>query len=90
MAGVSRYVSLVKEITIKVDDELYNRAKEVLDNLESSVEEHVTTYLKELNDEDEQIIKARSRMEELFSTTTGFRVGEKTSREEMHERGRLH
>lgn len=48
------------------------------------------SYLKELNGEDEQITAAKSRMKELFTTTKGFGVGQKTSRKEMHERGRLH
>ena len=77
----------MKEIIIKVDDELYDRAKESVADLESSVNEHVRTYLRALNGDDEHIAAARSRMKELFSSTTGFVVGQKLSREEMHERG---
>jgi len=74
----------MKEIIIKVDDELYNRAREALVDFESSVEAHVQSYLKELNGDDARVSGARSRMKELFSTTKGFGVGQKTSREEMH------
>ena len=80
----------MKEIIIKVDDELYDRAKETLGDVELSIEEQVTSYLKDLNGEDSRIITARSRMKELFDMTKGFGVGQKPSREELHERGRIH
>ena len=77
----------MKEIIIKVDDELYDRAKESVADLESSINEQVTSYLKALNGDDARLAAARSRMKELFNTTTGFGLGQKLSREEMHERG---
>jgi post-segregation antitoxin (ccd killing protein) len=80
----------MKEIIIKVDDELYDRAKEALLDVESSIEAHVQSYLKQLNGDNASIETAKSRMKDLFSTTKGFGVGQKPSREEMHERGRLH
>ena len=80
----------MKEIVIRVDDNLYDRAKETLADLESSVEAHVTSYLEELNGDEARINAARSRMKELFETTKGFGVGQKSSREQMHERRRLH
>ncbi len=80
----------MKEIIIKVDDELYDRAKKALGDVELSIEEQVTSYLKDLNGEDSRIMAARSRMKELFNTTKGFGVGQKPSREELHERGRIH
>lgn len=76
----------MKEIIIKVDDELYDRAKESVADLESSVNEQVTSYVKALNGDDERITAARSRMKELFNETTGFGIGQKLSRDEMHER----
>jgi len=79
----------MKEIIVKVDDELYDRAKESVADLESSISERVTSYLKALNCDDARIAAARSRMKELFNTTTGFGVGQKLSRDEMHERGSL-
>ena len=77
----------MKEIIIKVDDELYRRAEENVSDLESSLNERVTAYLKTLNGDDERIAAARSHMKELFDTTKGFGVGRSPSREEMHERG---
>ena len=80
----------MKEIIIKVDDELYERARKALGDVDSSIEERVTSYLEDLNGEDTRISAARLRMKELFNTTKGFGVGQKPSREELHERGRLH
>jgi DNA replication initiation complex subunit (GINS family) len=74
----------MKEIIIKVDDELYDRANESVADLESSVNEQVTSYLKALNSDGLRITTARSRMKELFNITRGFGVGQKPSREEMH------
>jgi hypothetical protein len=79
----------MKEIIIKVDDELYDRAKKAVGDVELSIEEQVTSYLKDLNGEYSRIMAARSRMKELFNTTKGFGVGQKPSREELHERGRI-
>ncbi|HSE16775.1 MAG TPA: hypothetical protein VLB46_06955 [Pyrinomonadaceae bacterium] len=80
----------MKEIIIRVDDELYERARRAHDDVDSSIEERVTSYLEDLSGEDTQISAARLRMKELFNTTKGFGVGQKPSREELHERGRLH
>ena len=77
----------MKEIIIRIDDELYRRAKESVDDLESSLNEQITSYLKTLNGDAERIAAARSHMKELFNQTKGFGVGRKPLREEMHERG---
>jgi hypothetical protein len=78
------------EIVIRVNDDLYYRAKEAFADLDSSVEAYVTSYLEEVKSEEARINAARSRMKELFNTTKGFGVGQKPSREQMHERRRLH
>ena len=80
----------MKEITIRINDELYDRAKASLADVESSVEAHVKSYLEELNGDEARIDVARSRMKELFDSTKGFALGRKPSREEMHERRRFH
>ena len=80
----------MKEIIIKIDDELYDQAKKALGNVELSIEEQVTSYLKALNGADSRIAESRLHMKELFNTTKGFGVGQKPSREELHERERLH
>jgi hypothetical protein len=87
------YLKYMKEISIKIDDELYRRASRKVENLEADVNQHVTEYLQALNgddDDDDAILDARSRMSELFSTTRNFGVGVKPTRDEMHERGSIH
>ena len=79
----------MKEIIIRIDDELHHRAKESVDDLESALNERVTSYLKSLNGDDERIAAARAHMKDLFNATKGFGVGRKPSREEMHERGNV-
>jgi len=79
----------MKEIIIKMDDEVYSRAKESVEDLESSLNERVAIYLRGLNGDDERIAAARAHMKVLFSATKGFGVGTKPSRDEMHERGRV-
>ena len=78
----------MKEIKINIDDKVYDRAKQRVADLESSLSQHVTDYLNSLNDGDEaRIVGARVHMAELFRATKGFGVGDRPSREEMHERG---
>ena len=65
----------MKQINISIDDELYRQAREILDDLESSVSRCVTNYLQSLNDDDARMAAARNRMIELFRNTKGFGVG---------------
>jgi len=80
----------MKEISIKIDDELYRRASGKVDDLEGEVNQHVTEYLESINGDDDGILAARDHMADLFRTTTNFGVGVRPSREEMHERGSIH
>jgi hypothetical protein len=80
----------MKEISIKIDDELYRRASGKVEDLEAEVSQHVTEYLEAINGDDDGILAARARMADLFRATSNFGVGVKPSREEMHERGSIH
>ncbi len=80
----------MKEISIKVDDELYRRASRRVRDLEAEVNQHVTEYLEFLNGDDDAIFAARTHMAELFNATRNFGVGVKPTREEMHERRSIH
>ncbi len=80
----------MKEISIKVDDELYRRAAQKVADLEAEVNQHVTEYLEALNGDDDATSAARSHMADLFNATRNFGVGVRPSREEMHERGSIH
>jgi len=75
----------MKEISIKIDDDLYRRASRKIDDLEAEVNQRVTEYLKLVNGDDD-IVAARGRMAQLFAATKNFGVGIRPSREEMHER----
>ena len=80
----------MKEISIKIDDELYRRASRKVEDLEAEVNQHVTEYLEALNGDDDAILDARTHMADLFNATRNFGVGVRPSREEMHERGSIH
>ena len=75
----------MKEISVKIDDDLYRRASQKLSDLEADVNQRVTEYLESVNGDDD-FIAARARMAELFAATKNFGVGLRPSREEMHER----
>ena len=79
----------MKEISIKIDDELYRRASQKFEDLEAEVNQHVTEYLVSINGGDEAILAARSHMAELFRTARNFGVGVRPTREEMHDRGSI-
>jgi len=49
----------MKEIYIKIDDELYRRASRGVSNLESEVNQRVTQYLESVNGDDYYIVAAR-------------------------------
>jgi DNA replication initiation complex subunit (GINS family) len=80
----------MKEISIKIGDELYRRASSKLEDLEAEVNQYVTEYLESLECDDDALLAARTHMEELFDATRNFGVGVRPTREEMHERESLH
>ena len=80
----------MKEISIKIDDELYRRPSRKVGDLETEVNQRVTEYLEALNGDDDAVLAARTHMAELFNVTSNFGVGARPSREEMHERGSIH
>jgi len=76
----------MKEISIKIDDDLYRRASQKVSNLEAEVNQRVTEYLESVNGDADDVVATRARMAELFASTTNFGVGVRSSREEMHDR----
>jgi DNA replication initiation complex subunit (GINS family) len=80
----------MKEISIKIDDDLYRRVSRTVEDLDSEVSQHVTEYLEALDSDDAAVFDARTRMAELFNATRNFGVGVRPSREEMHEREGIH
>lgn len=79
----------MKEISIKIADELYRRASRKVNDLEAEVNQHVAEYLETLNGDDDSILVARTHMADLFNETSNFGVDVRPSREEMHERGSM-
>lgn len=71
----------MKEISIKIDDELYRRASQKIEDLEAEVSQHVTEYLEAINGNDDGILAARAHMADLFQETSNFGVGVRPSRE---------
>jgi hypothetical protein len=80
----------MKELSIKIDDDLYHRASREHVDLVAEINELVTEYLEAINGDDDGILAARVHMADLFQVTSNFGVGVRPSREEMHERGSLH
>jgi len=79
----------MKEILIKIDDDLYRRSSRMVENLETEVKQHVTEYLESIKGDDDGILAVRTHMADLFRATTNFGVGVRSSREDMHERGSI-
>jgi hypothetical protein len=76
----------MKEIYIKIDDDLYRRASQKVLNLEDEVNQYIIEYLESMNSRDAGILAARTRMVDLFAATKNFSVGLTPARDEMHER----
>lgn len=77
----------MKEISIRIDDELYRRASRTVGDLEAEINQRVAEYLEALNGDD--VLAARRQMADLFEATRTFGVGMRPSREEMHQRGSM-
>jgi hypothetical protein len=76
----------MKEIFIRIDDDLYHRASQKVLNLEREVNQRVNEYLQSINGDADETVAAKARMAELFSQTVNFSVGVRPTREQMHER----
>jgi hypothetical protein len=86
---VHSYLEPMKEISIKIDDDLYRRASGKVENLEADVNQHVTEYLETLNSDEDAILAARTHIADLFRATRNFGAGVRPSREEMREYGSI-
>jgi cytidylate kinase len=84
------HLESMKEISVKIDDELYRRASRKVTDLEAEVSQHVTEYLEGIKGDDDGILAARAHMSDLLNATRNFGVGVVPSREERHERGTIH
>ncbi|MGA7487426.1 MAG: hypothetical protein WBW74_10890 [Xanthobacteraceae bacterium] len=76
----------MKNITVSVDDETYRRARIRAAEQDTSVSALVKRFLTELasGESDRERLKREER--ELRSRITGFRAGDRLSRDDAHER----
>ena len=81
----------MKTLTVELPDELYERVERRATELGTSPGQEVLALLiRATGTADDQLLSAaRTRMQELFRTVKGFRMGSKISREELYERGSL-
>jgi hypothetical protein len=80
----------MKEISIKIDDELFRRASKMVEDLETKVNQYVTECLEAIDSDNNAATEARAHMAKLFGATRDFGVGIRPTREEMHERGSIY
>ena len=75
----------MKNITLSIDDELYHRARQKAAEQKTSLSKLVAEYLRRVVEEDVLKEEARAQMKVLFERGTGYQMGEKRSREDLHE-----
>ncbi len=57
----------MKEISIKIEDELYRQASSKIADLEAEISQYVAEYLETINRDDDALLSARTHMRELFA-----------------------
>jgi len=62
----------MKEISVKIEDELYRRASRRVASLEAEVSQRMNEYLEALNGDDDGILDARAHMADLFKATSNL------------------
>ena len=81
----------MKTLTLELPDDLYDRVERRAAELGTTPGQEVVNLLAHSTGtpDDRPLSAARGRMQELFRTVKGFRLGSKIPREELHERGSL-
>jgi hypothetical protein len=82
----------MKTLTLELPDDMYERLARRAAEAHMSPSEQIVELLKRSAGavQDEAVAAARARMQKLFETVKGFRMGAKVPREELYERGSLH
>lgn len=75
----------MKNITVSIDDDLYERSRVIAAEKKTTVTGIVRDYLRELSGEEERRAKARREIREMIGQFGG-EVGQMPSREERHAR----
>lgn len=78
----------MKNITVTVDDETYRRARIKAAERDTSVSALVRQFLTEVAADESRAERLRRLEAETRAQITDFVVGDRLSRDELHERGR--
>ncbi|MDR7116728.1 hypothetical protein [Caulobacter sp. BE254] len=78
----------MKNITVTVDDETYRRARIKAAERDTSVSALVRQFLTEVAADEGRAERLRRLEAETRAQITDFVVGDRLSRDELHERGR--
>lgn len=81
----------MKNSTIEIPDELYERARRRAAERGVSLQQEVVALVERFGNEEngDSLATARDRMRELFRSIHGFRLTFKIPREDLHDRGRV-
>lgn len=76
----------MKNITVRVSEEVYRNARVQAARHGSSVSRLVTEFLRRLADSDAEFARLEERQREVQRTITRFRAGDRLGRDEVHDR----
>ncbi|MGH9465884.1 MAG: DUF6364 family protein [Terriglobales bacterium] len=76
----------MRNITVAVDEEVYRRAREVAARRDTSVSALVSSYLRTLQEREDDFERRRQDEIEIRKTITNFSAGDRLSRDELHRR----
>jgi hypothetical protein len=79
----------VRNITVSVPDEVYRKARTRAAELDTSVSALVRSFLEEVAAVESDFDRRRRLQHEVLVTVKRFRAGDRSSREEAHDRRAL-
>lgn len=79
----------MKNITVSVEENVYQRARIKAANLDTSVSALVREFLIKLADEETDLERRKRLQRETLATIQAFSAGDRLSRDEVHQRNAL-
>lgn len=76
----------MKNLTVSVPEEVYRLARVRAAEAGSSISGLVTSYLRDLGDDEAAFSRLEAQQDDVVSELGGFRAGDRLSRDELHER----
>lgn len=76
----------MKNITVRVPDDVYRDARIEAARRGRSVSALVTEFLRSLSDADAAFVRLQARQDEIIEQIAGFHAGDRLTREEVHVR----